>query len=133
MVPSGLQAEDGREIFNSLACGRCHKADIGRAKPSLKDIALSELRLLYYLNGEAESLFSPEKGDRMKRYVDKMKVLSDFILKHGACGLCSPSTDKTWDLPGPACPDTKIYIHGRQYIIAPTSVYPSKQYPWRNL
>jgi len=95
LVPFGVQAEDGKDIFKSLLCGNCHKVDTGKANPSLKEITRfykgKESQLLNYLNGEVGSVVNPEKGDRMKRYIEKTKALKDeerkalaeYILSHG--------------------------------------------------
>ncbi len=94
LVGLNVRAEEGKEIFDSLRCGSCHKIDTGKANPSLKEITRSykgmENRLLSYLNGEVESIVNPEKGERMKRYIEKTKglkaqerkTLADFILSH---------------------------------------------------
>ena len=74
-------AEDGGAIFRSNHCGTCHKLDTGKVNPSLKDIAQSyqgkEDRLISYLKGESGSIVKPEKGERMKKYIEKTKALSD--------------------------------------------------------
>jgi len=74
-------AEDGEAIFSSHHCGTCHKLDTGKVNPSLKDIAqgyqAKEDRLISYFKGESEPIIRPEKGEVMKRYVEKTKALSD--------------------------------------------------------
>ena len=90
----GVMARDGEDVFESLRCGICHKADSGKINPSLKEIALAykgdEGRMMHYLQGEADPVVNREKAGIMKRYVEKTKSLSDtdrkslagFILKH---------------------------------------------------
>jgi cytochrome c551/c552 len=90
----GVKAEEGKDIFESLRCGSCHKVDIGKATPSPKEIAQAykgkENQLQSYLKGEADPIVNPEKGGMMKRYVEKTKALkegernalADFILSH---------------------------------------------------
>ena len=74
-------AEDGESIFSSHHCGTCHKLDTGKVNPSLKNIAQGyqgkEDRLISYFKGESEPIIRPEKGEVMKRYVEKTKALSD--------------------------------------------------------
>ena len=95
LLPFGVHAEDGKAVFDTLHCGNCHRVDTGSVNPSLKEIARTykekENQLQSYLKGEAESVVNPEKGNRMKRYIEKTKALkdeerkalADFILKHG--------------------------------------------------
>ena len=81
LVAFMAKAEDGKAVFDALHCGNCHKVDTGKTNPSLNEIALAykgkEDQLLSYFKGDAESLIDPEKGDRMKRYIEKTKALSD--------------------------------------------------------
>ena len=81
LIAAGVRAEDGKDIFSSHHCGTCHKADTGKANPSLKDIAQAyegkETQLISYLKGETESIVNPAKGEAMKRYVEKTKALTD--------------------------------------------------------
>lgn len=93
---SNLMAGDGDEkpVFKSLRCNICHKADTGRAYPSLKEIATvykgDSEKLEKYLQGDAEPIVNKEKGKTMERYIEKTKALSeeelktlvDFILSH---------------------------------------------------
>ena len=93
---SSLMAGDGDEkpVFKSLKCNICHKADTGRAYPSLKDIATAyngdSKKLEKYLQGDSEPIVNKEKGKSMERYIEKTKALSedemktlvDFILSH---------------------------------------------------
>jgi cytochrome c551/c552 len=76
-----VAAEEGKSIFSSHHCGTCHKLDTGKVNPSLKDIAQGyqgkEDRLINYFKGESEPIIRPEKGEVMKRYVEKTKALSD--------------------------------------------------------
>ena len=94
LIAFNVNAEEGKEIFESLYCGGCHKPDTGEVTPSLKEITEcykdKEGQLLNYLQGEAEPLVNPGKKDSMKRYIEKtkqpngeeIKALADFILSH---------------------------------------------------
>ena len=96
LLLSGLEAkaEDGKDVFESLHCGICHKVDTGKTNPSLMEIAEAykgkESQLMSYLQGESESVVRPEKRGIMKGYIKKTKTLpdeerkslADFILKH---------------------------------------------------
>ena len=87
-------ANPGEAIFQSNHCGTCHKADISKSNPSLKDIARAyqgkESQLSKYLQGEAEPIVLPARAGTMKRYIEKTKSLSeserkalaDFIMGH---------------------------------------------------
>lgn len=89
-----VAAEDEKPVFKSLRCGICHKADTGRAYPSLKEIAAvyngDSKKLEKYLQGGAEPIVNKAKGKSMERYIEKTKALSeeelkslvDFILSH---------------------------------------------------
>lgn len=93
---SNLMAGDGGEesVFKSLKCGICHKADTGKAYPSLKEIAGdyngNSEELEKYLKGNAEPIVNQEKSMTMGKYIEKTKALSDddikalveFILSH---------------------------------------------------
>ena len=93
VVPD-VKAEDGKDIFESLHCGICHKVDRGKTNPSLQEITQAysgnENQLVIYLQGETDPIVKPEKGGTMKRYIEKTKSLSeserkalaDFILSH---------------------------------------------------
>ena len=62
--------------------------------PSLTEISQAyqgkEAQLIKYLKGDSEAIVRPEKGNRMKRQIEKTKALSDsgrkaladFILSH---------------------------------------------------
>ena len=88
-----VKARDGKDVFESLRCGICHKTDNGRINPSLKEIARAYEgdvdRVMHYFQGEADPLVNKEKAGIMKRYIEKTKSLSDadrkslavFILK----------------------------------------------------
>ena len=84
---SNLVAGDGDEkpVFKSLKCGICHKADTGRAYPSLKAIATTykgdNEKLEKYLKGNAEPIVNQENGKKMERYIEKTKALSEEELK----------------------------------------------------
>jgi len=96
LLLSGLEAkaEDGKDVFESLRCGICHKVDTGKTSPSLMEIAQAykgkESQLMSYFQGESEPVVKPEKGEMMKRYIEKTKALpdgerkslADFILNH---------------------------------------------------
>jgi cytochrome c len=91
-------AEQGGDLFESLRCGGCHKADVSKAPPSLKDMAGAyhgkDHQLTKYLKGEVGPIISPAEGNMMKRSLEKTKALSDadrkaladFIMGHGARG-----------------------------------------------
>jgi cytochrome c551/c552 len=87
LCASNLMAGDGDEkpVFQSLNCGICHKADTGKAYPSLKEIAGAyngdKEKLEKYLKGNGEPIFNQEKGKSMERYIEKTKALSDDELK----------------------------------------------------
>jgi cytochrome c len=88
-------AEQGGALFESLRCGGCHKADVSKAPPSLKEMAGAyhgkEDQLTSYLRGEAGPIVKPAEGNMMKRALEKTKALSDedrkaladFIMSHG--------------------------------------------------
>lgn len=94
-VSTTLYAEQGEAVFEAQGCGLCHKPDIGKANPSLKDIARTyqgkEGQLIKYLKGEAEPIVQQGKGSIMKRSIEKTKALSeeerrslaDFIMSQG--------------------------------------------------
>ena len=93
LIGCSATAEEGKEMFDSLNCGMCHKPDSGKTTPSLNEIADSykgkEGQLLDYLKGEAEPVVNPGKKEIMKRYIEKTKslkeekrkALADFILR----------------------------------------------------
>ena len=94
LIGVNVRAEEGKEIFDSLRCGICHKVDRGKTVPSLREVARfyngKEDRLSSYLKGEAEPLINPEKAKLMKTNIKKTKALKDeerkslidFILSH---------------------------------------------------
>ena len=94
LIGLNAQAEGGKEVFDSLRCGMCHKPDIGKTTPSLNEIASAykdkEDRLLSYLKGEAGALVNPGKKETMKLQIEKTKklkeedrkALADYILSH---------------------------------------------------
>ena len=53
LVTAGYSADPGEAIFQSYHCGTCHKPDISKSNPSLKDIARAyqgkESQLVKYL------------------------------------------------------------------------------------
>jgi len=81
LVTISYGADPGEAIFKSNHCGICHKPDISKSNPSLKDIARAyqgkESQLIKYLQGETDSIIAPEKSKTMKRYVEKTKSLSE--------------------------------------------------------
>jgi cytochrome c551/c552 len=81
LTGADVKAEEGKVFFESLRCGSCHKLDTGKVNPSLKEIAAAyegkKDHLLSYLKGEAPSVVVPDKGERMKRYIEKTKALND--------------------------------------------------------
>lgn len=80
-----VTAEEEKPIFKSLRCNICHKADTGRAYPSLKEITKvyngDSKKLEKYLQGKAEPIVNKEKGKSMDRYIEKTKALSDEEMK----------------------------------------------------
>lgn len=80
-----ISAEDENPVFKSLKCNFCHKADTGRAYPSLKEIAMAydgdSKKLEQYLQGKAEPIVNKEKSKTMERYIEKTKVLSEDEMK----------------------------------------------------
>lgn len=87
-------ADQGQDLFQDMRCGSCHKPEITKTTPSLKDMATAyqgkDEQLVRYFKGEAEAIMKPEKANLMKRYIEKTKALSDaerkalvdYILKH---------------------------------------------------
>jgi cytochrome c551/c552 len=83
-----------KPIFNTLNCGICHKADTGKAFPSLKEIAQAyngdKEKLTGYLQGKSGPIINTEKAKSMERYIEKTKALSqeevgalaDFIISN---------------------------------------------------
>jgi cytochrome c len=92
LIGFNAKADEGKEIFDSLRCGLCHKLDTGKTTPSLNEIASSykgkEGQLLIYLKGEAGPIVNPGKKETMKLQIEKTKelkeeerkALADFIL-----------------------------------------------------
>jgi cytochrome c551/c552 len=78
-------AEDEKPVFKSLRCNICHKADTGKAYPSLKEIAKvykgDGEKLEKYLKGDAEPIVNKEKGKSMDKYLEKTKALSEDEMK----------------------------------------------------
>jgi cytochrome c551/c552 len=83
-----------KPIFNALNCGICHKADTGKAFPSLKEIGQAyngdKEKLTGYLQGKSNAIINTEKAKSMEKYIEKTKalsqeevgVLADFILSN---------------------------------------------------
>ena len=78
-------ADEGKDIFESLHCGICHKLDNGQVTPSLEAIAQAykgnENQLISFLKGEAEPIVNPSKGAFMKKQIEKTKTLRETELK----------------------------------------------------
>ena len=60
----------------------CHKKEsTSKVNPFLTDIATAyqgkQEQLVKYLKGESEAIVRPEKGNLMKRHIEKTKMLSD--------------------------------------------------------
>ena len=74
-------ADQGQDLFQDMRCGSCHKPEITKTTPSLKDMAAAyqgkDEQLIRYFKGEAEAMMNPEKANLMKRYIEKTKALSD--------------------------------------------------------
>lgn len=95
LVVVNAGAEEGDNIFKAQGCGTCHKPEMSKTNPSLKEIAQAyqgkEDQLLGYLKGETEPFMKPTKANMMKRALEKTKALSDadrkaladFIMTHG--------------------------------------------------
>jgi cytochrome c551/c552 len=85
---------DEKPIFNALNCGICHKADTGKAFPSLVEIAKAyngdKEKLTGYLQGKSDAIINTEKAKSMEKYIEKTKALpqedlgalADFILSN---------------------------------------------------
>jgi cytochrome c551/c552 len=83
-----------KPIFKSLNCGICHKADTGKAFPSLVEISKAyngdKEKLTGYLQGRSDAIINTEKATSMEKYIEKTKALSqeevgalaDFILSN---------------------------------------------------
>lgn len=94
LVAVNVAAEDGAVIFESQRCGMCHKPDISKTSPSLKEIAQAyhgkEDHLVRYLKGEADPVIDTGKANMMKGALEKTKAfsdadrkaLADFIMGH---------------------------------------------------
>jgi cytochrome c len=79
-------ANEGKTIFKSRGCMSCHKKEsTSKVNPSLTDIATAyqgkQEQLVKYLKGESEAIVRPEKGNLMKRHIEKTKMLSEADLK----------------------------------------------------
>ena len=81
LVTISYGADSGEAVFQSNHCGTCHKPDISKSNPSLKDIARAyqgkENQLVKYLQGETDPIVVPERSKIMKRYLEKTKSLSE--------------------------------------------------------
>ncbi len=85
---------DEKPVFNSLNCGICHKADTGKAFPSLIEITKAyngdKEKLIKYFQGKSDPIINVEKAKSMEKYIEKTKALSEeelnslveFILSH---------------------------------------------------
>ena len=94
LVAVNVTAEDGAAIFESQRCGICHKPDIAKTSPSLKEIAQAyhgkKDHLIEYFKGEAKPVIDTGKANMMKGALEKTKALSDadrkaladFIMGH---------------------------------------------------
>jgi cytochrome c551/c552 len=86
--------EEEKPIFKSLNCGICHKADTGKAYPSLIEITKAyngdKDKLIKYFQGKSEPIMNLEKAKSMEKFLEKTKALSEdelnslveFILSH---------------------------------------------------
>jgi len=79
-------ADEGEAIFKSQGCITCHKKEsASKINPSLTEISQAyqgkEEQLIKYLKGESDAIVRPEKGNLMKRQIEKTKKLSDTDLK----------------------------------------------------
>jgi cytochrome c551/c552 len=87
-------AADEKPVFKALNCGICHKADTGKAFPSLVEITKAyngdKEKLINYLQGKGISIVNIEKSNSMEKYIEKTKALSqeelnalaDFIISN---------------------------------------------------
>ena len=94
LATTSYSADPNEAVFQSNRCGICHKPDVSKSNPSLKEIARAyqgkESQLAKYLQGESDPIVVPERAGTMKRYVEKTKSLSaperkalaDFIIGH---------------------------------------------------
>ena len=94
LVAVNVAAENGAAVFESQRCGICHKPDISKTSPSLREIAQAyhgkEEHLIKYLKGEAAPVIETGKANMMKGALEKTKALSDadrqaladFIMGH---------------------------------------------------
>ncbi len=86
--------QEDKTIFKSLNCGICHKADTGKAYPSLIEIAKAyngdKEKLKKYFQGKSEPIMNLEKAKSMEKFLEKTKALpeedlnalAEFILGH---------------------------------------------------
>ena len=75
-------ADEGETIFKPQGCMSCHKKEnTSKVNSSLTDIAAAyqgkQEQLIKYLKGDSEAIVRPEKGNLMKRHIEKTKMLSD--------------------------------------------------------
>ncbi|MDM7919303.1 MAG: c-type cytochrome [Methanosarcina sp.] len=85
---------DEKSVYDTLKCGICHKADTGKAYPSLIEITKAysgdKEKLTSYFQGKSGPIVNTEKAKSMDKYIEKTKALSaddlnslvDFILSH---------------------------------------------------
>ncbi len=78
-------AVDGKTIFKQKGCTACHKETINTVGPSVKKIAEvykgDVNKMIAYLKGEHPAIVDPKKAAMMKRFLGKLKSLSDEELK----------------------------------------------------
>jgi len=79
---NSARADEGETIFKAQGCRSCHKKEsTSKVNPSLIEISTAyqgkEEQLTHYLKGESEAIVRPEKANLMKRYVEKIKKLSE--------------------------------------------------------
>ena len=78
-------ASDGKAIFKSKGCAMCHKETVNSVGPSVKHIAEvykgDVNKMVAYLKGEHPAIVDPKKEAMMKRFLGKLKSLSDEELK----------------------------------------------------
>jgi len=84
LVGSSMAA-DGKTIFKSKGCSMCHKETVDSVGPSVKHIAEvyggDVNKMVAYLKGEHPAIVMPQKAAMMKRFLGKLKSLSDEELK----------------------------------------------------
>lgn len=79
---TGFAGRSGEEIFQTMACGACHKMEESTPmNPSVAKIAEAyqgkKQQLIDYLNGESEPIIDPAKANLMKSSLRRTKELME--------------------------------------------------------